>query len=223
MNFNLSPYHQYRSRYGGRLKTLSQEPVAQASLVLIFSLLTVSFFGIFAIKPTLVTIAELMRSIRDKKEIKTQLQNKIEALTLAQTNYEKVKPHLEEIEKIIPQEALFLHLLSEINLVAWENRVVLEGGRFGDFVLVKTKEGLVIKEKDKEATASATKSPLDELAFSLSLSGEYQNLKKFLQELAKIDRLIVMEETIFQTEGTEEVGLLVDLQAKAFYLGETSF
>jgi len=222
MSPKLTSYRQYRSRYGKRLKTLSQRPVAQASLVLIFSLLTVSFFGIFAIKPTLVTIAELMRSIRDKEEVNIQLQNKIEALALAQANYEKIKPYLEDVEKIIPQEVSFLHLLSEINLIAWEKQVVLEGGRFGEFVLVRTEEGLVIKEEEQEATASATKTPLSELTFSLNLSGDYQNLKKFLGELAKIDRLIIMEETIFQTEGTEEVSLLVDIQAKAFYLEKTS-
>lgn len=222
MDFRLSSYHQYRRHYASKLEGLSKEPVTQATLVLIFSLLTVSFFAIFAIKPTLVTIAELIRTIKDKKTVSYQLQDKIEALSTAQINYEKIKPHLTKIEKLMPQEVLFLRLVSEINLLAWENQVVLESGKFGDFILIRKGGELIIereKEESEEATASASENKLSELVFTLNVGGEYKNLKEFVKSLNKIDRLVVIEGITFDT-GEEEKGtsLVIDLKVRAFYL-----
>lgn len=250
MNFDLSDYRRHRSRYSKQLKSLSKEPVAQASLALILSLLTVSFFGIFAIKPTLVTIAELMRTIKDKKEVNGLLQAKIEALTMAQANYERIKPDLGEVEKMLPQEALFLRLVAEINLLAWENDVVLESGHFGDFIFINKGGEFVLKKDQKEQAEESSeealtpeesleseaimaemgaalekKHDLSELTFSLGANGEYKNLKKFVGDLNNIDRIVVIESVIYDTEasGEEGAGLSVNLEVKAFYFEKDQF
>lgn len=228
MDLKSGVYQRYRQDYRRRLKGVSQEPVTQATLVLILSLLTVSFFGIFAIKPTLITIAELIREIKDKEVIEQQLQTKIEALSQAQTDFEKLKPHLEAVEKVMPREVSFLRLLSEINLLAWENKIVLESGHFDRFSLVNKSGILVLEEEtEKEPVAKREKKEkeepekehgLAELAFTLVARGNYKNLKKFISDLNNIDRLIVIETTAIGTEKTEEEGLALDLKAKAFYL-----
>lgn len=246
MDLNLSSYRRRRSRYSRQLKGLSQAPIAQASLALIFSLLTVSFFGIFAIKPTLVTIAELMRTIKDKEAVNSQLQAKIEALTIAESNYRKIKPKFEKLEKMLPQKVLFLRLAGEINLLAWENEVVLDSGRFSDFIFINKEGEFVLEKEEKEAAketpeakealppeeslmpraitaeiegSSGEEYDLSELTFSLGASGEYKNLKKFIVDLNNIDRIMVIETVIYDIEASsqESANLSVDLKVKAFY------
>lgn len=239
-SFNLSDYRRQRSRYSKQLKSLSKKPVAQASLALILSLLAVSFFGIFAIKPTMVTIADLVKTIKDKEEVSRLLQTKIEVLTTAQVNYEKIRPSLAEIEKILPSEALFLRLLAEINLLAWENEVVLESGSFGDFIFINKSGEFVLEKNKKEAAketpeakealqpgaipaeiggSSGKEYDLSELTFTLRASGEYKNLRNLVVDLNNIDRIMVIESLIYDTEasGQEETSLSVSLEIKAFY------
>lgn len=224
--------HRFGSQF--KLKKLTEGPLVQAAVTVILSLFTVSFFGIFAIKPTLSTIAGLMREIKDKKIVSQQLDAKVEALSLGQTSYEKIKPYLERIENAVPAEALFLRLISEIKLLALEDQVALETASFDNFYLVNQGGDLVSPQeavpvdkkqeaKPEEAKAKTQESKPNELVFSLSLSGDYKNLKKFVADLTKIDRLVLVEKSQFKTEPSQEKDeknqkLVLSLNLKSYYL-----
>ena len=54
---------------------------------LVFTLLALSFFGLFAISPTLSTIANLNKQLSDNEFVDSQLQNKINNLYTLQQDY----------------------------------------------------------------------------------------------------------------------------------------
>jgi uncharacterized protein (UPF0333 family) len=57
-----------------------QKPIARVSIELILSVLIVILFAVFAIRPTLITMAELVKEIEDKKELSEQMNLKLASL-----------------------------------------------------------------------------------------------------------------------------------------------
>ena len=55
------------------LLSFYHRPVAQVSLELFLSVATVVFFAVFAIRPTLVTMSNLIKELEDKRQLDQQL------------------------------------------------------------------------------------------------------------------------------------------------------
>src|SRR4030042_1069686 len=71
----------YQSRKNLLAKTLnaySQRPNLKAYLELFLSLITVVVFGVFAIRPTIITIGKLLKEIKAKEETVVIMNQKIE-------------------------------------------------------------------------------------------------------------------------------------------------
>ena len=65
-----------KEKYLGFLPDLKKEKTQKYSSI-IFSLVSLSFFGIFAINPTLSTIAKLKKELSDTKFVEEQLRKNI--------------------------------------------------------------------------------------------------------------------------------------------------
>ena len=76
---------------------------ATAYLYVIFSLLAFSFFGIFAIGPTVTTISDLNKKYNEEKIALKELQQKNEALKSLSAQYVEIQPDLTLIDSAIPQ------------------------------------------------------------------------------------------------------------------------
>ena len=79
-------YHRYR-RYFTDLGRFHQTKKTRVYTGIILSLLTVTFFIIFAIKPTLTTITQLVKQTKDQKLVVGELEKKIASLSQAQNEY----------------------------------------------------------------------------------------------------------------------------------------
>ena len=58
------------------LEQFYHNPVAKVSLELFLTIGLVVFLALFAIKPTLLTMSDLVKEIEDKRELETQLSKK---------------------------------------------------------------------------------------------------------------------------------------------------
>ena len=206
-------YHRYKQYYL-KVQGLPGQPVAQVSLTLVASLLTVAFFGIFAIKPTLVTIVQLTREIDDKTKVSKQLETKIAALNKIQSAYEEITSQLPLIDAALPKNPEFERLEQEIEFLAWQNQVILTSGSFSGFPIIGTE--LEKKDKKKEEADSAI--PTETINISLTVAGSYHNLKSFIVNLEILDRVILVKSVHFSEKSNiKGVDLQATLTAQAFY------
>src|SRR3989344_9056324 len=74
-----------------RFKPFIADKKKNTYLTAILSLLTLSFFGVFAIKPTLTTAVSLHRDIQDLKALNAQYEEKITSIIKGQSAYEQIR------------------------------------------------------------------------------------------------------------------------------------
>lgn len=205
-----SDYHHYR-RYFTSISALYQKKEVRVYTELILSLLTVAFFSFFAIRPTLVTITSLVKEIGDRRMIVQKLQEKINALTLAQNEYTAVYSELPLVEEALPQKPDLSLFVRQLETVTVQNGVTLRTIQFGQVNL----RGSPTEAKPVE------KEGVSEVPFSLSVSGNYQNLKSFLQSLEDLRRLVVVSSFAFKPGEKEEESLLIlSVTGETYYLSQ---
>jgi hypothetical protein len=193
---------------------------------LILSLLTISFFGFFAIKPTLSTIASLVKEIKDKREVNQKLQEKINALTLAQGELLQVS------EALTPKPNLAL-FINQLEVLAKKNNLKINSLSFSSVIFyeqkketLKSKEGAQEEEiigeinpkekpQEKEKKSPETKQDYRENNFSFQSSGTLADLKKLLENLENFRRIVKTEKVSLTQEKDQNWTLA--LNGKIFY------
>jgi Tfp pilus assembly protein PilO len=201
-------YHKYKEYY---LKARTQ-PVAQASLTLLASLVTVVLLGIFAIKPTLTTIARLTKELEDKGKVNKQLELKARTLRQAQADWQTVSANIPLVETALPRKPEFVRLEREVEFLALGHQVLLASGGFSEFLVLGEKEEKAAADKDKPVLPAQT------IRFTVTVAGTYEQIKGFLADLETLDRVITIESVHFSKETEiEGADLQATLVADAYY------
>ncbi len=193
-------YHHYK-RYFLKIRSLSEKPVTQISLALIMVLLTISFFSLFAIKPTATTIAKLIKEVNDSQEVNEKLVKKVESLYQAQKAYQAIESELTYINSALPQNANYINLASKINYLAYNHNLLISSSNFSEFDLINP-------NPDQNL-----------LNLKLSVAGDFLSIKDFLNDLENLDRLIKINSIHF-TDKSEVEGAQIqaDISGEVFWL-----
>ncbi len=176
-----------------QLNKFYAKPVARVSLGAILTIITVGFFAFFAIKPTLETMADLIKQIEEKKDVDQKLSVKITALGAAQQELAK-HPEVDMLlQAAIPDTPMIGSLLATFEKVAIENQASYISANF--------------PETPQERDTSVKGSELNSIPFSVTFSGTYDHLSALiaslngLQRILSIDRLDIVPSS--DSEGTE--------------------
>lgn len=196
-------YHRYR-RYFLDIGQFYKKKKVRVYTEIVLSLLTVSFFLVFAIKPTLTTIAGLVKTIEDQKLVSKTLAEKINALGLAQTEYNLVTNDIYLIDEALPKDSQISLLVKQLEVLARRSEITIETIRFDQVYL--------------KGISSSTKETVPSVNFSFAASGEYQNLKLFLKSLSSLRRIIQVESFAFKTGKAESLLLTLSLNGKAYFM-----
>lgn len=207
-------YRRYR-RYFVDIRHLYQKKKVRIYTGVVLSILTTTFFLFFAIRPTVTTIASLIKEIKDKKEIAAKLQDKINALNSAQTEYQQVEKDLFLIDEALPQNANLSLFIRQLEALASKNNVAIQSIQFEETIL-KGKEAPTKPTKAKEKVEK--REVLPGMNFSLAVAGDYYNLKLLLGSLSNLRRLVLIDGFSFQPVSKEEKNLILTLNARAYYL-----
>ena len=195
-------YHRYR-RYFTDLGRFHQTKKTRVYTGIILSLLTVTFFVIFAIKPTLTTITQLVKQTKDQKLVVSELEKKIVSLSQAQNEYLAVESDLYLVDQALPQEPEAPLLIKQLETLAYQSGVNISRLRLSEVNLKKT---------------DTPKTEKQSLSFNFTAFGNYANLKNFLSSLSSLRRIIIVESFSFQKSTGEKAGLSLNLMAKAWFL-----
>lgn len=161
-----------------------KRPVAKVSLEVIFSIIAVLFFAIFAIRPTLQTMSELIKEIEDKRSLDAQLGQKIASLSTAQSQYQLFSPQFYLLDEALPKTAMINQSLQIIEKIASDNELVIQS--------IATSS---VPDELKEIEASiATRKTL---TFNVSISGDYLNIRQFIEDVMASRRMMIVDQVNF--------------------------
>ncbi|HCC84584.1 MAG TPA: hypothetical protein DEP87_02790 [Candidatus Pacebacteria bacterium] len=167
------------------LSRFYDKPVAKASIELFLSIGAVLFFAIFAIRPTLITMSDLVKEIQDKRELAKKLDQKVVALSTAQSEYLKLESRLKILETAIPTNPDLIRTLKIIEKLASEQKIPISS--------------LAISDVPKEISTETDFNKLERrnLNFSITVGGEFPTIRAFIAELMQSQREFMINKVTF--------------------------
>lgn len=171
-NLSATKYREYLKL----LPNLQQEQ-AQSLVTLILTFAALCFFGIFAINPTLTTIANLKKQLSDDTQVNQELQTKINNLSSLEQQYNQLGPNLTNILSAVPQNADTALLSAQIAALLKKHNLTVSSYRIDEVELAALPKLLKTQS----------------FVFSLQAQGNYNDMLSFASELDKINRIITVE------------------------------
>lgn len=185
MAFNYrTQYQSYRRYFSDFSHVYQTKPEVKLYLELTLTLFTISFFTVFAIRPTALTIINLYKDIESQKIVNQQLDQKIAALNLAQNNYQKYQADLSILDLILPTRPLPSLLLSQVESLIASHALSLSSLSLDNIYLIGSPSRSPTSENLPTLPAST-----ESVNFTISVQGDYANLKAFLQDMENLQRI----------------------------------
>ena len=172
-NLSAAKYHEYLKL----LPNMEHEHTG-AFLTLALTFGALSFFGIFAINPTLTTIFDLKKQLSDNKTVEQQLSTKINNLSSLQQQYTQLGSDLPVVEAAIPKTANAPLLSAQIAALAQQKNITITTYRVAEVLLASNKS-------KSQKTVS--------YIFTLQATGNYANMITFSSALAQLSRIVTVE------------------------------
>ncbi len=206
-------YLRYQSYFLNIIARYKERADIRAYIEILLSLATVSLFAVFALRPTLLTIAELIKEIETKKTVLAQMKTKIDTLTSAQILYDRERSRINSLfasitDKSDPEiyarqiEGLSQQYNIEVSEITAGEAVIIGMGTKTEKVEVKNLDPL--PEGAMGMTVSATFSTgLDQYLAFANLISYFEMLRR----PAKIDTLQIRTITTEESEKAIELGI----------------
>lgn len=179
-----------------------QQKRAQQFTTLSLTLITIAFFGLFAINPTLGTISDLQKQLDDSQFVNNALQKKIANITTLQTQYVQIQPLLDPVFAAVPTDPAVDTFVGQTHQLALLTNVQLNR----------------VQTLPIDISPSAS-SKVKYLAYTFSIEGQgdLPSLQKYMALLASFNRLITFEMVTYTRVGK------IDNTFRATYRGKTYF
>lgn len=179
-----------------------QKPVARVSIELILSVIVVIIFALFAIRPTLLTMADLVKEIADKKELSQQMNLKLASLASAKEQYELYQSQFYLLDEAIPKQLDLIKSLKKIEKLAGESQLVIDqmsiekvpenvnptllSGNFGDY-------------------------QREFLSVNISVVANYFQIREFVEKIMNLRQSILVDQVVVE-KMTESSNLSAQLK-----------
>lgn len=193
-NLTISKYREY-------LKLLPdmQHENTRIITTLILTFTAMSFFGIFAINPTLSTIVTLKKQLSDSQLVDEKLGTKVNNLSTLQQQYSQLNVDLSTVFEAIPATPQAPSLMGQIFALSQKTRVQTTSVEVSNVQLIGGKEvGETV------------------FAFSLQVQGSYADLMNFAKSLTKINRIISVD-SLSITKDAKLNGLVMDIRGRGYF------
>ncbi len=189
------------NKYFEFLPDLKKEKTKKYSSI-IFSLISLSFFGIFAINPTLSTIAKLRKELSDTKFVDEQLVKKIANLSSLAEKYNIVEKDIPIVLEAVPKNPQVPLLMAQIQAVAKEAGV--------EIINLQSFEVDVPGSSNNQKKYSA-------FSFSTGVQGNYENLTNFINTLSSMKRVISLDTLSINRKDNQPGILELDIKGMAYF------
>lgn len=164
------------------LNEFYDRPITRVSLELIFSIVTVIVFALFALRPTLVTMSTLLREIQQKRELDTQLSQKISSLSTAQSQLTTYQPQVTALQKAILRNASVEDVAYYLEYLLQDSGLSVKSISFGNI------PALLPRPVETDEVL-----PLTQYQTQVVVSGEKDQIEAFLARVEKVKPLFSVE------------------------------
>lgn len=171
-------------------------PDLKAYLELLLSIFTITLFAVFAIRPTLVTVGELLTEINTKKETLATLTQKADNLATAQNLMQKQQKNIDLLNLAIPASPLPQSYVRQIEGLAQKDQITITNSKTGEVKL-----------------ASTQKATTGQDSFEVSFSGKSPSYSAIAQFALDIENLLrpssptTVTESLTKTENSNDFTL----------------
>ena len=179
-----------------------QKPVARVSIELILSVIVVIFFALFAIRPTLITMADLVKEIADKKEINKQLDLKLASLASAQEQYDLYQPQFYLLDEAIPRQLDLVKSLKKIEKLAGEGEFAIDQMSIQKVPVTVETELLSGDFGDYQR---------EFLSINVGVIGSYIDIREFIEKIMNLRQVVVVDQVLIE-KMTESDNLAAQLK-----------
>jgi Tfp pilus assembly protein PilO len=203
--------NRYRYYYQ-RLQIFYQKPIVVVSSAVLFTMATIIFFAVFAIRPTLQTISELLKKIDDQEKVLILAEQKSSSLATAQQQLNASEPYLPTLFSAIPEEYAVQRLLKDLEGTAGKLGIPLANLRISSLEYPRP---------------AGKENSIKELAFTISIDASYPSIKQFASDLVLLPRLITVESISINTPKDSSTNpqtvdnLKGDIKCRTYYLEKT--
>lgn len=182
-------YQRYRSYFSHIVSQYKDRGDMMSYLEVMLSLVTISIFALFALRPTLVTIAELIREIDTNTQTISTMDEKIQNITRAQTLYDRERSKIMLFLNAIPTGVSPETIIRQVEGLSAKHNVVVSSATLGKASIV----GSTIQQtEDKAAQLVLPKSANNDVSYvdltitvSTTLS-DYPSLQGFLSDIESL-------------------------------------
>jgi Tfp pilus assembly protein PilO len=190
-------YRNSVDRYRKYLLVMQKRPLWRATLFVTLSLLLLIILLVFALRPTLLTIAGLMNDIDTKKEIHAKLEEKVSNLQKMVQSYQRIQDKLPVLEAAIPASP---------NFSAW-----------GQYIQTSASaSGFTIDSLRLEKIALVGTTGLSSFDFTISGKGNYTQIHDFIAKLEMARRINWLTDTTITKN--QEGALVISLKGQVFFV-----
>lgn len=178
------------SRYFAQLKqAVDKNQQVQESVELLLTFLTISFFIVFALRPTVNTITELWASVNSQKEIGQKLDTKLSNLTQARANYNKEEKRLFLVEQSLPENPSPDLYLAQIEGLVATYSLTLKSFNVAEILLF----GVVPKDIQEQEEKKQKIPGVRGAPITFAVTGSFENISAFLDDLENLRQILTVD------------------------------
>lgn len=196
-------YQRYKSYFLNVVSQYEKRADIKVYLEILLSLATISILAIFAIRPTFITIAELLKEIEGKQETLATMEEKVENLKTAQNVYNNNIAEIDLLNIAIPDTPSVDALARQIEGLSGKHQINVSSINSDGAVLSSTNgpENSAQAEDLPEGAASVN--------FSINTDATFPALSNFLSDMESLRRPVKFKIISVRNLITEEGEIIV--------------
>lgn len=192
-----------QDKYFPTLPYLNQER-SQKFFGIVLTLFALSFFGFFAINPTVSTILKLQKELSDSEFVLSQLDSKIKNLSKLREEYVSLQNDLPTVTNAITTQPDVHLLFAQIQSIAKTSNVTIK--KLQNFQVEVLKND---REKEKKYYT---------YSFSIAGNGSFVSISNFVSTITSMQRIVDVDVfSINNIAGENSQSLGFNIQGTAFF------
>lgn len=202
-------------KYSQDLRRYYRLPAVQVSLTLVLSLFVSALFIVFALRPTVLSILTLQKTIVESEKTLVQLESKVKNLQKASSQLETIKPFMTILNTTIPNDgALYSPLSAAVETLVLQTETKLESSSLGSTLLFSRVLTPFAPSKNQSVVI---------LPFSVRITGSFTAVSAFLTQLLTMERIVMIDSATITKEAGSKTAIpsvSLNLSGNAYYLAD---
>lgn len=208
-------YLRYKSYMMNVVQRYKDRTDIKVYLEILLSLATISVFSVFALRPTLLTIAELIKEIDSKRQVVEQLDAKIQNISRSQILMDQERNRLILLETAVPKNSSTEDFIRQLEGLSTKNNLVVRN---------LTLDPILVRGTNPDIIPASNSEGYNRITFKITAIGEYQNFVDFVKDLESLRRALQL--TVIniskQTDSNDQEVLILQLEGQLIYLQQNN-